>query len=494
MLTVLQVDTFGVRVNRGFLSVAARILNAPQVNYGKGKTVVPRNGSWNLANTQFHEARPIGKIAYVFFSLDYPRQGAEQQMFNRFKDFEGYLNRAGMKCNLGTAVVNTVLIWRGGSSPDNDRKNSEIIRNELRRVAQNPAGPPNFIFVVLPVENAQTYNMVKVVADTELGIHTVCCTMKVIDKPIEKLNQVWGNLSMKVNLKLGGINQILQKKLGIIDEGKTMVVGLDVTHPSPGSKDNAPSVAAIVASIDKNLGQWPSDFKSQTGKKEMVDSLEALFMGRLRMWQKHNKVLPVNILLYRDGVSEGQYQLVLDEELPLIRNACRQLYPADATKQGFPHISIIVCGKRHHTRFYPVSKEDADNSSNCLPGTVVDRGVTEVTNWDFYLQPHACLQGTARSCHYYVILDEIFRQGPAKATAAHALEDLTHNMCHLFGRATKAVSLCPPAYYADILCTRIRCYLADYFEPGDDVQSVASGGSVRDPIIPAGFKDTMYYV
>lgn len=35
----------------------------------------------------------------------------------------------------------------------------------------------------------------------------------------------------------------------------------------------------------------------------------------------------------------------------------------------------------------------------------------------------------------------------------------THNLCYLFGRATKSVSICPPAYYADLLCERGRCYL-----------------------------------
>lgn len=32
-------------------------------------------------------------------------------------------------------------------------------------------------------------------------------------------------------------------------------------------------------------------------------------------------------------------------------------------------------------------------------------------------------------------------------------------MSYLFGRATKAVGVCTPAYYADILCTRARAYI-----------------------------------
>lgn len=68
------------------------------------------------------------------------------------------------------------------------------------------------------------------------------------------------------------------------------------------------------------------------------------------------------------------------------------------------------------------------------------------------MQAHKGLQGTARPAHYVVIKDELnFEQDQ--------LEQFTHKMCYLFNRATKAVSICPPAYYADLLCERGRMYL-----------------------------------
>lgn len=50
-------------------------------------------------------------------------------------------------------------------------------------------------------------------------------------------------------------------------------------------------------------------------------------------------------------------------------------------------------------------------------------------------------------------------------------------MCYLFGRATKGVSLCPPAYYADLICDRGRCYLHGLFNSFDDTLSQKSGSS-----------------
>src|SRR5579859_159579 len=81
------------------------------------------------------------------------------------------------------------------------------------------------------------------------------------------------------------------------------------------------------------------------------------------------------------------------------------------------------------------------------------------------------------------------RYRPPFQNAADALEDLTHNMCYLFGRATKAVSICPAAYYADLVCERARCYLSKLFDAtpgatpaGSVVSGVGGGGGqVADP-------------
>ncbi|KAH6724161.1 QDE2 protein [Leptodontidium sp. MPI-SDFR-AT-0119] len=502
---------FGIQVGSSLVTVAARVLTPPQIKYKKGKqetAMTPRFGSWNMMNVQFHTGSNLGQWTYIYFQSNRGRGDnfSEGELRNTVNGFRTFLNSSGINAGgfISTPPPPTVYLYDGENA-----RNDMIIRDIFRKFfLAAPAAKPRFVLCVLPYNDVALYNSIKTVGDTKAGIHTVC----VVGSKFMKTNrqeQYFGNVSLKFNLKAGGINHTLDHgKLGIISEGKTMVVGLDVTHPSPGSKEGAPSVAGIVASVDKWLGQWPADFNVQLGKKEMVAALESMMISRLNVWKKRNGgALPVNIIMYRDGVSEGQYQLVLDEELPLIRNACRQLYPPDATKQGFPKVSIIICGKRHHTRFYPTAEKDADRSSNCEPGTIVDRGVTEVGSWDFFLQAHCCLQGTARSAHYYVILDEIFRgikPTVQHKSAADALEELTHSMSHLFGRATKAVSLCPPAYYADLLCTRLRCYLSDQFDPQETsaTPSVASGAtgatgskSKDDPIaIVAALKDSMFYI
>jgi len=496
---------FGLAVGDSLITVAARVLPAPAIKYkdpkNKETAVMPRFGSWNMANVKFHTGSNLGPWTYIWFRSTRGRDYFNDEDLRRtVRNFADFLTRAGV--NAGGFIPQpppATIDLVDGQEGANDAKITGIFR---KMFTAPPNIRPRFVLCILPFNDVAIYNSIKTVADTKAGIQTVCCVGQKFMKE-QRQDQYFGNISLKFNLKAGGINQIIDApKLGLISEGKTMVIGIDVTHPSPGSKDTAPSVAGVVASVDKFLGQWPCDFAIQEARKEMVSALEGMILSRLNLWEKRNKHLPENLLVYRDGVSEGQYDQLLEQELPLIRNACRQKYPATATKQGFPKISIIVCGKRHHTRFYPTAEANADRSSNCEPGTIVDRGVTEAGNWDFFVQSHACLQGTARPGHYYVILDEIFRGRaikPPHVNTADALEELTHNMCHLFGRATKAVSLCPPAYYADLLCTRLRCYLSEQFDPNDTsaTPSIASGSTPTtsfDIKIPDHMRDSMFYV
>lgn len=76
------------------------------------------------------------------------------------------------------------------------------------------------------------------------------------------------------------------------------------------------------------------------------------------------------------------------EELPEIRKAFQKF---DKPKEPYrPKLTIVICGKRHHTRFYPTEENNAAGDGNPRPGTVVDRGVTAVYDFDFFLQG-ACL-------------------------------------------------------------------------------------------------------
>ena len=52
-----------------------------------------------------------------------------------------------------------------------------------------------------------------------------------------------------------------------------MLVGIDVTHPGPGSVKGTPSIAAVVASFESSYAQYPCSLEIQETKKEVCGAL-----------------------------------------------------------------------------------------------------------------------------------------------------------------------------------------------------------------------------
>lgn len=50
----------------------------------------------------------------------------------------------------------------------------------------------------------------------------------------------------------------------------TLLVGIDVTHPGPGSAKGTPSIAAVVASCDSSYAQYPASLEIQESRKEVL--------------------------------------------------------------------------------------------------------------------------------------------------------------------------------------------------------------------------------
>ena len=502
--------TFGMTTILELLTVPGRMLKAPTVEYQGKNNFIPRFATWNLEK---YKCLSSGKPPkWAFLIIESVQRG-------------GFTARNSL--NLGNfgpvgAQFHKTLLNTGVNAPQPaNAKALQLDSNDdvkLQMALKKGAEELKFdlVVVVVPDDNPGLYNEIKQIGDVRVGIQTICVVGKKLGKTRADGNfdlQYMANVALKFNLKMGGRNhRVVSDGLKLVDENKTMFLGIDVTHPSPGSSSKAPSVASMVANIDPFLSQWPAELRVQKKDEqdpnkrsavEMVQQLTDMLKRHLKRWLvlgKHTS-LPENIVVYRDGVSEGQYQLVLDKELPLLKAACTETYPPQMTKAGFPRFSIIIVGKRHHTRFYPTDIKEKDRSNNPRNGTIVDRGITQSRQWDFFLQAHAAIKGTARPAHYYVILDQVFRGRKLPAgyrNAADALEELTHNMSYQFGRATKAVSLCPPAYYADIACERARRYLYKYYDPLSAPPSVTSQATTRsmsdDITVHEKLEDTMFYI
>jgi hypothetical protein len=440
----------GMRVQDEMVAVPARILNPPVVVYRNGKKPQSKPGVWNLSQVQFTKS-PYQTKKWAGVLIKTPRSrdpGASS--VSALKAFETEMAKLGM------SVKGLV----GGIKTVNLQDNLKEQLDQLDALISSIKGQQfDFVVIIMPVGADRVFDHLKWRADTVDGVVIHCCSVDKITPQRDPANfQYFANNAMKINLRLGGVNQSLDpSSSALIAAGNTMVVGLDVTHPSPTDPDKFPSIASIVASTDKSMGQWPGQVKIQTRRKENVEHLVEMMKARLQRWKKDNGKFPENLVIFRDGVSEGQYDMVLSDELPQVKKACESC-------RCSTNITVLVGGKRHHTRFFPTSKNDCDNNNNCKNGTVVDRVITRPFYWEFFLQAQTPIQGSARSAHYVVIHDEIFTNSKVnRENPADAIQQLTHNICYMMGRCTRSISYSTPAFLADRFADRARKYVRAYY-------------------------------
>ena len=263
------------------------------------------------------------------------------------------------------------------------------IKNNLRTIP-SLKGLQMILFITPSKQHRfseEIYGEIKRLGDVDSGLTTQCVNIDSIWNPRDRRGpRKWNRsylrqLMLKVNPKLGGTNVALCDSASmpsILRNNGLMIVGADVNHPAPADKIS-PSIAALVASYDRDYTNYYTSISMQPkSREEMIKHLDSMMNEALKSYFRKNKVLPQRIVFYRDGVSEGQFQHVIDNEYDLLFKAFSKI---SATYK--PKLTFIVVQKRHHTRFMV-----EDTKRNVDPGTVVEKAITHKNDFDFYLCSH----------------------------------------------------------------------------------------------------------
>ncbi|KAF9156218.1 argonaute 1, partial [Linnemannia schmuckeri] len=425
--------SFGLTVSNEMGAVNARVLPAPTITYhpsSRDAKFLPREGSWNLIGKKVLSGATLDSWGVVVFGTERDFSLSQAQHFIR---------ELAITCSdTGMKIINKNPRIAYG----NPHGDVETFLNQNWMAAGKAANKaPQLLLVVLPNTGVPLYAEIKRVTDTVLGVASQCVQ---VAHARQAKKPYLANVCLKMNVKLGGINSAFGANMApFITDKPTIIFGADVNHPAPGDTTRS-SIAAVVASMDIKTAKYATSIRTQEARLETIANLETMVVELLKAFYASTKNRPERILFYRDGVSEGQFAQVLQDEVAAIRSACKKLHATYA-----PKITFVVVQKRHHARFFPMHRDQADRSGNCQPGTVVDTGIVHPFEFDFYLQSHAGLLGTSRPAHYNVLCDE-------NRFTSDSLQELTYRLCFLYARSTRSVSMVPAAYYAHLVAQRAR--------------------------------------
>ncbi|KAJ6782051.1 hypothetical protein PWT90_03869 [Aphanocladium album] len=435
---------YGVQFDSQFTKVDAKVLAPPAVNFGTGTADPKFSGRWDLRGKKFWKQNFAPLTNWGFLVLDNCVQLNQLKAFSQtFKTtFIGH----GGKCTSDPMLL---------TPPGNVRGDVAESLHWAHQQITTTKGYTQLIFVVVQHKNSPHYMRLKKSADCRFGILTQVVNGRAVS---ENNGQYHSNVCMKVNAKLGGATSRtvapwkIKSPTYFPDSRPTMIIGVDVSHAAPGGV--TPSVAAMTMSVDKDANRYAAVVETNGYRTEMLTASNVNFMfGQLsEQWKANHGVFPKHIIYFRDGVSEGQFAHVIEQEINEIKRFLNRAAPT----QPMPQFTVIVATKRHHIRFFP---QKGDRNGNALPGTLVEKEVTHPFMWDFYLCSHVAIQGTARPVHYTVIMDE------AKMPA-NELQKMIYHQSYSYARSTTPVSLHPAVYYAHLAGDRARAHENQYSSDG----------------------------
>ncbi|KAF7193723.1 Protein argonaute 18 [Pseudocercospora fuligena] len=488
-------DKLHLTAGENLLRIPATLLSPPVIVYGQ-TTVRVDKASWDLRNILF--SRPTAMIRMPLTMIDL--RGTDNGGSRYVPDPDQIANRWLKQCGIHGLLaiqngpanrVEPILVSypKNQNDPKYASKLAKLLKENMDKAPKSQT-----CAIILPPKNdsanSTLYAMVKRVAETQLGLHTICFMQ---EKLPNANDQYYSNVCLKQNLKApGSQNHVVQSGNGksafVKIAQDTLVIGVDVVHPGGFH----PSIAAMVGSIDGDFATFPGHVRLQPARQEILTqiNMEDMASACINSFIEKRGQPPRRIVYFRDGVGEDQYQAVVEQELPELTRA----YPSGKKS---PEITAIIVGKRHNTRFFaPKDRDDMSYTQgkgrapshmkehevantkpdfrgkkifqggpngNIKPGLLVDSVITMPQTpgregyKDFFLQSHAAIQGTAKSAHYVVV-----RNDPGSNLKQADIQDLCHAFCYNYARATKGVSYCSPAYYADRLCDRAHHYLRNY--------------------------------
>jgi len=113
------------------------------------------------------------------------------------------------------------------------------------------------------------------------------------------------------------------------------------------------SFTQVVGSMDGHPSRYAATVRVQQHRQDIIQDLAPMVKEILMQFYRSTRFKPARIVLYRSGVSEGQFMAVLAYELRAVRQACMML----ETKYQ-PGITFVVVQKRHHTRLFCADRKD----------------------------------------------------------------------------------------------------------------------------------------
>ncbi|XP_037583640.1 piwi-like protein 3 [Cebus imitator] len=291
--------------------------------------------------------------------------------------------------------------------------------NTLRKYTRSAL---QMVICVLPNDDKNRYDHIKKYLCTTFPIPSQCVVKRTIEKV--QARTIITKIAQQMNCKMGGALWKVETNVQ-----RTMFIGIDCFHDIVRRQE---SIAGFVASTNAELTKWYSQCVIQATGEELVNELQTCLKAALDVWCENESSMPRSIIVYRDGVGDGQLQALLDREAKPMWTYLQTISPNNFA------LAFIVVKKRINTRFF---LKRGNYFENPRPGTVIDVELTRNEWYDFFIVSQSVSEGTVTPTHYNVIYDTI-------GLRPDTVQRLTYCLCHMYYNLPGTIRVPAPCHYA----------------------------------------------
>ncbi|KAG8325299.1 hypothetical protein J6590_071089 [Homalodisca vitripennis] len=213
------------------------------------------------------------------------------------------------------------------------------------------------ILVVLLNQKADRYSATKKKSLVDKAVPTQVLLAKNLNK--EGVMSIATKVAIQMNCKIGGAPWSMQMPLG----GHT-VVGFDVCHDA---RSKGKSYGDIVASLNEAMTHYFSAVSHHTTGEESSNDLALNVVKALHCYKRHNKILPSHIIIYRDGVGDGQIPYVFSHEVQHVARAVQEIY------RGPVKLAVVLVTEKINTRLFNISQNPRPGVGSTHSGSYILR-------------------------------------------------------------------------------------------------------------------------
>ncbi|KAL4470488.1 hypothetical protein ABPG74_012099 [Tetrahymena malaccensis] len=354
----------GIQIDENSNVIDAIQLRPPRIGLGGNRFANAEKGNFDM------RAATLDKVVFKNWGIIYNKRD-EKDVY----DFVDNLFKKACQ-TYGITVMDPFYL----SQKDWNVKN--WIENIDEDIEQN--GIPEFVLTFGQVQ-AGFYSELKKFFTNELGI----ASQHVVPRSLQKNGMsVTSKIALQIASKLGKRIWQVETPAGV--DQNTMVIGIETSLKRIQNQQ----VIGVVASINKDFTQYFSQVDIRRENDTALPNLSKIVAKAIEAYAKNTKNIPSEVIVYRQGLGEGQIQQSFNFEIKAIQTGF------NIFKAGFnPRLAFFQVNRKIGQKFYQQPSADRSEIQNPASGTIVASQIIH-NNFEFFMAAQNCNSGVCTPTKY----------------------------------------------------------------------------------------------